>query len=190
MNVYEMILKRRTIRRFKQEKIDRSILEKFVNAARYAPSANNMQPLKYVIVDEQDKVNAIFENVKWAGYIAPYGNPGKGEEPVAYIVILVDTDIRKSGFELDAGAAAQNIMLAAMEEEIGTCWMGAIMRENIRKILKIPEQYEINTVIALGYPAESPVVEDEAGSIKYYKDDNGVLHVPKRKLSDILVDLV
>ena len=188
MSVYETILKRRTIRKFNQKKIERPVLEKLINAARLAPSGANMQPLKYIIVDDADKVEEVFKHVKWAGYIAPAGNPGEGEKPVAYIGILVDTDIRSGGYELDIGAAAQNIFLTAEEEGIGTCWMGAIDRDAIKKALNIGEKYLLNTVVALGYPAESPVIVEENGSIKYFKDENGVLHVPKRKLSDIIVE--
>lgn len=187
MNVYEAISRRRTIRKFKQDPISRDILERLVDAARLAPSGSNLQPVKYSIVNDKDKVDRIFEQVKWAGYIAPAGNPGEGERPVAFIIILADTEIRKSGYELDVGAAAQNIFLAAEEEGIGTCWIGAINRDKIREILNIPEHLIINTAVALGYKGEEPVIEAEDGSIKYYKDEKGVLHVPKRKLEDVLV---
>lgn len=187
MSVYELILRRRTIRKFKRQPVSRDVLEKLVNAARHAPSAANLQPLKYVIVDAPGEVEKIFRHVKWAAYIAPGGNPAEGEEPVAYIVVLADTDVSKNGFELDIGAAAQNIFLCALEEGIGTCWMGAINRDAIREILKLPQKYIINTVIALGYPGEEPLAEEENGSIKYYKDSEGRTHVPKRKLKDIIL---
>ncbi len=185
--VYEAILRRRTIRKFKQQPITGDVLHKLVNAARLAPSASNMQPLKYIVVDDTQSVADVFGCVKWAGYIAPAGNPAPDERPVAFIVILADTSIRQSGYELDIGAAAQNIMLAAEEEGIGTCWMGAIDRERIKSILKLPDEYIINTVIALGYKGEEPVSEDENGSIRYYKDASGILHVPKRRLKDIII---
>lgn len=187
MSIYETILKRRTIRKFEQRSIDRAILEKLVNAARLAPSAANMQPLKYVIVDATEMVDEVFKYLKWANYIAPAGNPGEGEKPVAYICILVDTEIRNSGYDLDVGASAQNIFLGALEEGIGTCWLGAIDREGIKGALNISDRYILSTVIALGYASESPQVEDESGSIKYYKDEKGVLHVPKRRLQDVLL---
>ena len=163
------------------------MFEKLINAARLAPSAANMQPLKYAIIDDEVKVNQVFEHVKWAAYIAPEGTPSENERPTAFIAVLVDTEIKKNGYELDIGAAVQNILLTATEEGIGTCWMGAIDREKIREILKLPSQYILNSVIALGYQGENPVCEDENGSIKYYKDKNGVLHVPKRKLKDIII---
>ena len=189
MSVYETILKRRTVRKFKQQKIDRSILEKLIDAARLAPSAMNLQPVKYVIVDDAEKAARVFESVKWAGYIAPEGNPAPDERPVAFIVVLEDTELRRNGFDLDIGAAVQNILLVAAEQGIGTCWMGAIDRDAIRLTLAIPGRYTINTVIALGYAAECPIAEDEHGCIEYYKDKQGVLHVPKRKLEDIILKI-
>jgi len=189
MSTFDLIRQRRSIRKFQQKKLDRAQLGKMLDAARLAPSASNLQPLKYVIVDEEGKVAQFFKYVKWAGYIAPDGNPGIGEEPVAYIVILADTQVRKTGYELDAGAAAQNIFLTALEEGIGSCWIFSVDRDAVRKLLNIPDRYEINSVTALGYPAESPVMEDENGSIRYYKDGAGVLHVPKRKLDDVILKL-
>ncbi|HHV95743.1 MAG TPA: nitroreductase [Clostridiaceae bacterium] len=187
MNTYELILKRRTIRKFKQIKIEPSILTKLINAARHAPSASNLQPVKYIIVDDDEKVKEMFKYVRWAGYIAPEGNPKEGEEPVVYIIVLADTRIRKSGYELDIGAAIQNILLTAEEEGIGTCWIGSVDRDAVRKLFNIEDYLVINSVIALGYKGEEPIVEEMVDSIKYYKDEKGVLHVPKRKLEDIIV---
>ncbi len=187
MSVYELILKRRTVRKFTQEKIASHILEKMVDAARLAPSGANMQPLKYIIVDQDEKVKSVFELVKWAAYIAPNGTPEENQRPVAFIAVLADTHIRKSGYELDAGAAIQNILLTAKEEGIGSCWMGAIDRVKIGEVLKIHERFTLISVIALGYEGETPIAENETGSMKYYKDEEDILHVPKRKLSDIIV---
>lgn len=186
MNTNDAILRRRTIRKFKQEKIKREVLIKLVQAARFAPSASNLQPLKFLIVDETVNVDKVFELVQWAKYITPHGNPQKDEEPVAYIIILADTKIRKSGYQHDAGAAAQNIILSAMEEGLGTCWIGSIDRDKMKNWFSIPESLEIDTLIALGVPAEEPVPEEYQNSIKYYKDEKGILHVPKRKLNDII----
>lgn len=186
MNVYEAILKRRSIRKYKQTPIDPKVLEKIVNSARLAPQGANMQPLKYCIINDSDIVNKVFPNVKWAGYIHPEGDPKEGEKPVAYIAILCDTNIKKTGYDVDAGAAGENIILTAVGEGIGSCWLGAIDRVRIGEIIKIPENLVIHSLISLGYPSEDPMVEDDAGSIKYYKDENGVLHVPKRKLEDVM----
>jgi nitroreductase len=84
------------------------------------------------------------------------------------------------------GAAAENMILTAWEEGIGSCWLHSVERKNIKEILKIPENYKIDSVIALGYPDEKPVVEEMDGSLKYWKDKQECLHVPKRKLEDIV----
>lgn len=187
MGIYETIIGRRTIRKFKQDKIDIGILERLINAGRLAPSAANLQPVRYKIVNDLNVVAKVNNCVKWAAYINPEGNPKEHECPTAYIVVLVDSTIANKWADLDVGAAVQNIMLAAWEDGIGTCWMASIDRDNLREELKIPEVYMINTVIALGYAGESPVIQDEAESIKYFKDENGVLHVPKRKIEDIII---
>jgi len=186
MNVYETILTRRTIRKFKQEQVSEEILKKLVDAARVAPQGANLQPLKYAVVNDKTLLEAIFPTTAWAGYIKPAGDPDENERPMAYIVVLVDTEVKKADYDVDAGAAVQNILLTAIEEGLGSCWLGAINRNKIAEILNIPQKYLIHTMVALGYPAEVPVMEDEDGSIKYYKDDEGVLHVPKRKLQDII----
>lgn len=190
MKVFEAAIKRRTIRKFSQKKIENDILVRYIDAARVSPSAANMQPVKYVIVNNDETVKGLFPFVKWAAYIAPNGNPQKGEEPTAYIVILADTNVRKAGYEYDIGAAAQTILLCAEEDGIGSCWMQAIDRDKIRSLLNIEDQYEVNSVLSLGYPAEDSQVEDENGAIKYYKDENGTLHVPKRKREDILIKIL
>jgi len=188
MKIYNAIISRRTIRKFRQKPIKLSILKRMVNAGRLAPSAGNLQPLEYVIAVDDALREKIFPNVRWARDIAPEGNPKNNERPVAYIIILVNKEISfGSFFKYDVGASAENITLAALEEGIGCCWIGSFNRKKIENILKIPEQYSADLVLALGYPMENPEYYDiEKGkSIKYYKDTSGVLHVPKRKIADI-----
>ena len=186
MDIYEAIRKRRTIRKFQQNPIPEDILKKLIDTARIAPSGSNMQPLKFIVVNNEKIREEIFSHVKWAAYIAPKGNPEIDERPTAYIVVCIDNDIRRVTPESDAGAAIENILLAAVAENIGTCWMQAVDKPEIKKILNIPEQYAIDSVISLGYPKEESVMEELSDSIKYWKDENGVMHVPKRKLEDIM----
>ncbi|MFC1724124.1 nitroreductase family protein [candidate division KSB1 bacterium] len=186
MDIYEVINKRRTIRKFQQKPIPEDILKKLINTARIAPSGSNMQPLKFIVVNEEEYLKKIFAHVKWAAYLAPGGNPEIDERPTAYIVVCIDNDIRRVTPESDAGAAVENILLAAVAENIGSCWMKAVDRPEIKKILNIPEQYDIDSVVSLGYPKEESVMEELADSIKYWKDEKGIMHVPKRKLDDIL----
>lgn len=185
-SVYETICQRRTIRRFTNQRLPEDILLKLVDAARLAPSGANIQPCEYVIVDESTLIDAIFPCLKWAAYIAPAGDPPEKERPVAYIVVLIDLHKRKKGGEIDAAAAIENILLAAWEEGVGSCWIRSIHRKKIKKLLRIPHHLEVNSIIALGYRNEEPVVEELKDTNKYWKDNKGVLHVPKRKLEDII----
>ncbi len=186
MSLYDLILSRRSIRQFKPKTIPRDVLRDVVNAGRLAPSAANRQPLEFIVVDEEGKKEQIFPCLKWAGYIAPEGNPKPGQEPQAYIVVLVNTEIREKGFEWDSGAAIENMILAAWEKDIGSCWIISVDKERVKESLGIPDSHQIDSVLALGYPAETPVIEDLDDSIKYWKDEKGCLHVPKRKLADVI----
>jgi nitroreductase len=186
MRLYDLIVSRRTIRQFKPVPIARSLLEKLINAARLAPSAGNLQPLQFVVVDEEGTRKEIFACLRWAGYIAPEGNPKPGHEPEAYVITLANTTVREKGYEYDIGAAMENMILAAWEERLGACWLISVDRHKIAEILRIPEGYKVDCVLALGYPAEKPVVEKLKDSAKYWKDDKDILHVPKRILTDII----
>jgi len=185
MSVSNLILSRRTVRRFKPHPVERSLLEKVINAGRLAPSAANLQPLEFIAVDDAGMLRAVFPCLRWAAYIAPRGNPRPGEEPMAYIFTLVNLAVREKGFEYDVGAAMENMILAAKEEGVGSCWLLSIEREKLAEILNVPGGYRIDCVLALGYPAESPVAEEFTGSIKYWQDAEGVLHVPKRPFSSV-----
>ncbi|MCK4337423.1 MAG: nitroreductase family protein, partial [Candidatus Aminicenantes bacterium] len=182
MKVFNLILSRRTIRQFKPKPVPRSILKKIIDAARLAPSAANRQPLEFLVVDDKEVVDRIFPCLKWAGYIVPEGNPRPGREPTSYIITLINSKVRKSGFEWDAGAAIENMILSALEEGIGSCWLASVDREKVRDIFGLPEDYTIDSILALGYPDESPVVEELVDSVEYWKDEHGRIHVPKRKL--------
>jgi len=184
--LYETIVGRRTIRRFKPDPVPRELLERLADAGRLAPSAANMQPLEFVVVDGAGPKAEIFPCLKWAAYIAPAGDPRPGEEPAAYIITLVNSKIREKMFEYDVGAAMENMTLAALAEGVGSCWMLSVDRDQIRAILGVPDHYRVDSVLALGYAAEDPVSEVAAGSIRYWKDADGRLHVPKRERASVV----
>ena len=186
MNVYEAAINRRTIRRFKQKPIPFKTLKKLVNAGSLAPSSANLQPIEYVVIDEADLVKKVFGTLKWAGYISPAGDPPPGERPVAYIIVLTNKNKNPGNCERDAAAAIENMILVALEEGIGSCWLGSIDINKLTDILKLPEHIKIDSVLALGYSNESPQVEEMKDSVKYWKDETGTLHVPKRGLEDVL----
>jgi nitroreductase len=185
MNVYDVIISRRSIRRFKQKPLDLPVLKKYVNAARLAPSAANLQSLEYFIVTEKRLCAQLFETLGWAAYIQPKWVPEENERPTAYIVILVK-DTKNPYYQRDVGLATENIVLAAEADGLGSCILCNIQREKIREILKIPQSLTVDSVLALGYKAETSVVEDMKDSVKYWRDEHEILHVPKRKLKDIM----
>ena len=181
----KLIRKRRSIRRFQQRPIQLKELERYVDDARLAPSAANLQPLEYLIVHKSELLDLVFGTLKWAGYIRPLGNPPEKERPVAYVVVLVNTEIKKDKYEKDAGAAVENLILGALADGVGSCWISSVDRNALSEILNIPQNRLISDVIALGYPNEEPVVVETAG-VEYFKDDQGCLNVPKRPLHSII----
>lgn len=187
MDFFDVIKKRRSIRKFTQEKVDKELLVKCVEAARLSPQGANKQPMKYCVVTDEELVKGIFPNTKWAGYLYPHYTPQEGEEPTAYIGLLIDESIKKEA-DVDAGIVGQSIILAAQALGLGSCWLGSINGEKIRKILNIPDSYKIHSIIALGHPQEEPQVIDinKEDSICYFLDETGRLTVPKRKVEDIL----
>ena len=131
----------------------------------------------------------IFPHLRWAGYIKDWDGPAEGERPAAYIVILGDTEISES-FGTDHGIAAQTIMLGTAAMGLAGCIIGSVDRKGLRVALGIPVRYEILYVLAIGYPAEEIVIEEagDDGNIRYWRSADGVHHVPKRSLTDIIFE--
>lgn len=184
-SVYDLAVERRTIRKFKPDPVPRDLLERMVDAARLAPSAANVQPLEFIVVDGGAAKAEVFPALKWAAYIAPAGDPRPGEEPAAYVVTLVDSKLREKTFEYDVGAAMENMILVALAEGVGACWLLSIDRDRLRAALGVPDGYRVDSVLALGYPAEEPSAEVMGESCRYWKDEAGRLHVPKRALAAV-----
>ena len=185
----DLVLKSRSYRRFIQDAaIDIDTLRELVDLARLSPSAANLQPLKYVLSCDPERNALIFPHLGWAGYLADWPGPEEGERPSAYIVILGDTEISRSA-GCDHGIAGQSILLGAVEKGLGGCAIGSVQTEGLRKALGIPSRYDILLVLALGKPRETVVIETvgPTGDIKYWRDTEGVHHVPKRSLDDIIL---
>ncbi len=189
--IRDMILKNRSYRRFYQNfSIDMKTLRGLVELARFSASAGNFQPLKFILSFREDRNHTIFKRLSWAAYLKDWPGPREGERPSAYIVILGDTKIFK-GFKFDAGIAAQSILLGAVEKGLGGCILASIDRDGLRRDLAIDTRYEILLVIALGRPKEKVVIEDmdHGQDIKYWRDEKGVHHVPKRPLDELILDI-
>ena len=191
MSIFDVIAKRRSCRRFTPEPVEANDLYVMVQAARLAPQAANVQPVRYMIVHQQRLLEPMFSCTKWAGYLKDY-TPPVGYRPTGYIVILLDDSLKGRFSDCDVGAAVENMLLLATEKGLGSCWLGAIDRDKIRKILGIPDGFSIHSVVAVGHPSttEYPVWEEkESDSIKYYLDENGKVHVPKRRMGEVLIPI-
>jgi nitroreductase len=185
----ELVLKNRSYRRFdERHRIDKALLLDLVDLARITPSSANMQPLKYMISAEPEFNGKIFPHLKWAGYLADWPGPGKGERPSAYIILLRDTGIFKVE-TCDHGIAAQTILLGAAEKGLGGCIIGNIDRNVLTRDLGLADHLEILVILALGRPVEQVrlVPAGPEGDMKYWRDDEGVHHVPKRSLEEIII---
>lgn len=185
----DLILKNRSYRRFYQDiPIERRLLEDLVDLARLSASGMNLQSLKYKLCSTEEENRRVFRHLRWAGYLKEWSGPAEGERPAAYIVMVLDKDIASQCF-WDHGIAAQSIMLGAVEKGFGGCMFGSLDREGLRADLALESRYEILMVLALGKPKETVVLEPlgPQGDIRYYRDEDGVHHVPKRALSELIL---
>ncbi len=183
---YNLITKRRTIRLFRQKKIPGQIIKKAINAGRLSPSAANLQILEYLVVTDSKLRQRVFPHTMWAGYLYPQRIPPEGRRPTLYIILLINRERFKRRDRREVGAAAENIILTLLSAGIGSCWIGAPNRRSLRRVLNIPAQYKIDSLIAAGYPAENPKLEADSKKVKYWLDKKNRLHVPKRPLKDVL----
>jgi nitroreductase len=189
MTLGDLILNNRSRRRFHQDvAVDLKTLQELVDLARLSASGSNLQPLKFILSADPETNARIFPHTRWAGYLKDWPGPVEGERPAAYIIILGDTEISES-FGCDHGIAGQSIMLGATERGLGGCWLGALNKSGLRDALNIPDRYDILLALALGKPNETVIVETVGpdGDIKYWRDDDGRHHVPKRALDDIIL---
>ncbi len=185
----DLILKNRSYRRFhERESIDLAILKELVELARLSASAGNLQPLKFLLSCTPEKNAQIFPHLAWAGYLTDWTGPEQGERPSAYVIILHDREISGSP-GCDHGIAAQSILLGAVEKGLGGCMIGSIKTDALQDALQLPDRYEIVLVLALGKPKEEVVLESTGadGDIQYWRDSDGVHHVPKRSLDELII---
>jgi len=189
MSLEELIMKNRSYRRFHENHaIDRPTLENLVNMARLSASAANKQPLRYMLFCDPKKNQNIFPALGWAAYLKDWPGPAEGERPSAYIVMLSDSQWTSPYTPIDAGIACQSILLGAAELGLGGCIIASIKKDKLKTVLKISERYEILLVIALGKPREIVEVEVmQNDQVEYWRDKEGIHHVPKRHLKEIIL---
>jgi nitroreductase len=188
--IADLIKGNRSCRRFDEEHpISTENLLELVDLARLSASAANLQPLRYIISCDPATNAKVFECLTWAYYLKEWPGPPSGERPGAYIVILHDTRVSKA-LDCDHGIAAQSIMLGAREMGLAGCMLAAVKRPRLRGLLNIPKPMKIKLVLAIGKPKETILIDtvNVEGDVRYWRDENQVHHVPKRRLKDIIVD--
>ncbi len=188
----DLVLKNRSYRgydsafRFKREE-----LMELVDLTRYTASSVNEQPLKYYIACEKEEVDEILPLTMWAKALKDIQLPHPGMGPSAFIIICQDMNISSNTtrFQRDVGIVAQTILLGAVEKGLGGCMIGSFRKPELKKLLSLPEHIEPNLVLALGRPAEKIVLTEvgEDGDTAYYRDENDVHYVPKRRLEDLIL---
>lgn len=173
---HQLIRSRRSIRRYKPEPLPLEVLKRIVDAARFAPSARNVQSWRFIVVHKPELVKEMNGTVTWL----PGFGPGKGEEPTAFIVALGD--------KVNCAFAVGNLLLSAHAEGIGTCIIGSVDWSRVKKLLKIPEKEQPFVVVTLGYPLEAAMAEDATGEmgLRVWKDKAGKVHVPKKRLGEVM----
>ena len=189
MDFKEIVLRNRSYRRFDQSvTVGEQTLRELVDLTRQVPSAANRQPLRYAASCSAQTNGRIFATLGWAAYLKDWPGPAEGERPSAYIIMLAE-DTKGSWVQADAGIAAQTILLGATARGFGGCMLANIRKEELAAVLELPASLSILLVIALGKPLEEVVLEElgAGGSIEYYRTPDGVHHVPKRSLGELLL---
>jgi nitroreductase len=177
VSLVDVVLSRRSIRRYEQKEIPKDVLDKILDAGRQAPSAANRQPWHFIVVTDPEIKKELSKGM--------FNRFIKGA-PVTIVGCAHKDLIAGKWSIVSTTIALQNMVVAAWAMGIGSCWIGDFNEEKIKKLLNIPKSWNIVALVSLGYPAEKPVVEELKDSAKYWKDEKDILHVPKRILTDII----
>lgn len=163
MNTIECIKTRRSIRKFKPDSIDHSLLDSLISVASYSPSWKNTQITRYIVIEDSSILNAIIND-----YTPEFNSNIIRQAPVLIAVTFVKG---RCGFErdgsfstkkgdhwqmFDVGAACQTLCLAAHEKRLGTVIMGIWDEDGITELLKLPQDQELGALIAIGWPDIDP----------------------------------
>ncbi len=144
--------KRRSVRSYKKQQIDEKVLERILDAARMAPSARNSQNWKFIVVKDQKRKEELTAATKGQSFInqAPVIIAGVGLESDKVMSCDVPT------YAVDLGIAMEHIALAAADEGLGSCWIGAFFQDKVKEVLNISDTAKVVALMPIGYPADSP----------------------------------
>lgn len=189
MNFLELVKDARSCRRFDESRpLTQADLNWLLDCARMAPSARNAQDLRFITVLNGSVMQKLFQLTRWAGALKDWNGPQPGERPTAFIAVLMP----ERGGDLlcyDTGIACQTIQLAATSRGYGACMIQSFDRKAATALLQVPEGLKIALLIGLGVAKEKRVADQmpASGSVAYWRDAQGVHHVPKRAVAELLV---
>ena len=183
----DLVLANRSYRGYDESrKITKEELLEFVDCARLTPSSVNGQPFKYYLAWEKECVDKIQSMTKWARALPEMTLPHPGMCPTGFVIICQDTKIGESlgRYQKDVGIVAQTMLIG-----LGGCMIGNFNAGQVKEELQLAEHLAPMLIVAFGKPAEKIVLTEvgEDGNTNYYRDENDVHYVPKRKLEDIIL---
>lgn len=187
----QLLMYDRSVRRFYADKVvPDSVLESLVELTRYCASSQNMQPLRYVVVNRQEDKDRLFPLLRWARHLKDWSGPAENERPSAYLVQLTDTRIAPS-LLCDCGLALQAITLGAATLGISCCIIRNFTPAEVHEALGLEDHYKVEYVVALGYAAEKVRLVDLAPDedFGYYRLPDSTHIVPKRRLDELVVPI-
>ena len=156
MNVFEAITNRRSVRAYEPRAVPEESLNRVLEAARLAPSANNRQDYTFVVVKDAAKREKLVDAAADQEFV--------GEAPVVIVAVSLNPERIMScdvpAYAVDVAIAVDHMTLTAVEEGLGTCWIGAFSQEKVKRLLGIPEAYKVVTLLPLGFPADKPGVNN------------------------------
>ena len=155
MDVYEIIKARRSVRAYQDKPIPDDVLDRLLWAAQWAPSARNVQPWKFIVVKDANLRKQLGE--------AANGQMFVGQAPVVIAAVGLDPDYvmacQVPAYAVDTSIALDHLTLAAAEEGLGTCWIGAFSQPKVKEILLVPAGQKVVALMPVGYPADEPPPE-------------------------------
>lgn len=188
-----LLLRNRSCRRFDGTvAVGADTLRQLIGLPRLCASGRNLQPLRYRLVTSAAERDALFPALKWAGYLTDWDGPTPGERPAAYIVQCLDTSLT-TALLCDDGLQLEAITLGATALGLGCCIIKAFNAVAVSEALGIDARYRPQYVVALGVPAEKIVLEpmnpdgDYTTDCRYWRDSEGVHHVPKLAVDDLII---
>lgn len=190
MDFLELTREARSCRRFVESKpLSVEDVLWLMECGRLAPSARNAQELRFITITHGAASDELCGLARWAAALKDWGGPVPGERPTAFIAVLMPKG-HGDLLWVDTGIFCQTIQLAAASRQWGACIIYSFERKGVVELLKIPSDYEPAILLALGVPAEKRVVEPMPanGSFTYWREADGSHHVPKRALSELILN--